>query len=282
MRKLLSRHHLLPLLLAVALLRIAPVAQAADPSTDAWYVMDREAYMNTGDERLVLTTYDLRNGPNLQAFPYEIGDWVGQDLPITNLETFPTLLAEQIVYRGYIRPSDNAMVILSLISGTNGQSFHHPIVCYGWASWETEDHDTVPLPLTGTSDVVLRYVVGIDPNGPRQNDLHFYLWPTAERGWAEGATQVRVTGIANESDELAVAAARDFSKLLFKEVRRPATPATTVPAETPPTTLIPDPAAPPAVAPEQTAPVAPAEPVPGEPPAEEPTSGADAAAPDAI
>jgi hypothetical protein len=211
------------LLLGLALLTAAlaqpSLARAGPPSTEAWYVMDREGWLRTDDERLVLTTYDLSNGPQLANLPYQLGDWVGIDLPVQNLETYPTLDAEHLVYRGYVR-SDGAMLVLSIIGSSKGQSFHHPLVCYEWASWPAEDRGTVSLALE-RGDVVLRYVVGIDPQGPRQVDLHWYLWPDARRVWEDGATQVRVTALATDGDAAALAAARDFARLLFAEARRP-------------------------------------------------------------
>jgi hypothetical protein len=261
---------------------------AQAPTTDAYYVMDREAYSRTDDTRMVRTTYDLRNGPNLAAFPLQLGDWVGQDLPITNLETFPTLDADNIVYRGYTRDADNAMVMFSLVGGTKGQSFHHPLVCYGWAQWATEDLGTTSVPVSG-SDVVLREVVGVDPAGPRQLDLSFYLWPDDSRDWGKGATQVRITGVAYDGDEKAIAWARDFASLLFADAQRPATLGPVGPTGT---DVLPAPATAPAapdaapaapdVAPADAPDVAPADapvitpasddqpliPLPGEPPAE--------------
>jgi hypothetical protein len=242
----------------------AAVAQA--PTTDAYYVMDREAYLRTPDARMVRTTYDLQNGPNLAAFPMQVGDWVGQELPITNLETFPTLDADNIVYRGYVRDADGGMVIFSLVGGTKGQSFHHPLVCYEWAQWPTEDLGTTTVPAPG-GDVVLRQVVGVDPAGPRQLDLSFYLWPDDSRDWGKGATQVRITGVAYDGDTKALGWARDFARLLFADVQPAPAPITE-------TTILPG------APPEEIRPVAPVDqplvPLFGEPPPA-PTDAAPAA-----
>jgi hypothetical protein len=221
MKKLHTFHRLLvPLFLLASLVWAASPALASEvPSTEAWYVMDREGWLRTDDSRLVLTTYDLRNGPNLAAVPMQIGDWTGQDLAITNLETFPTLDAEQLVYRGYTH-SNGQMLILSLVGSTHGRSFHHPLVCYEWASWPAEDHGTTVVATTD-GDVVMRVVIGRDPQGPAQVDLHAYLWPNDRRDWADGATQVRVTALAHQGDEKALATARDFTRLLFSRSRRP-------------------------------------------------------------
>ncbi len=188
-------------------------------STEAWYVMDREGWLQTADTRLVLTRYDLRNGPNLAAVPLQIGAWMGQDLAIVNQETFPTLDAEHIVYRGYAKP-DGQMLVLSLIGSTQGQSFHHPLVCYGWAAWPTEDRGTNTI-LTAGGELVMRLVIGRDPDGPAQVDLHAYLWPNDRRNWADGATQLRVTALATQGEDQALEAAREFVRLLFAQARRP-------------------------------------------------------------
>ncbi|HLH22543.1 MAG TPA: exosortase-associated EpsI family protein [Chloroflexota bacterium] len=262
---------LLLMALAVGALGLPRTALAQLPTTDNYYVMDREAYSRTADTRLVRTTYDLEDGPNLLDFPLQLGDWVGQDLPITNEETFPTLDADYIVYRGYRRDADGGMVIFSLVGGSKGQSFHHPLVCYEWAHWATEDLGTTTVPAPGT-DVVVREVVGVDPDGPRQIDFSFYLWPDDNRDWGEGATQVRVTGIAYDGDEKATGWARDFTSLLFADAKVPDTlgPLGPTGTEVAPPPLAPeDTGAAPPEAPE----VAPAPddqplvPLPGEPPA---------------
>ena len=91
------------LLLALGLpLATRALATADTPSSaEAWYHMDREAWLRTADERLVLTAYDPRNGPNLDAVPLQLGAWTGRDQPITNLETFPTLDSAASPYSGF-------------------------------------------------------------------------------------------------------------------------------------------------------------------------------------
>jgi hypothetical protein len=196
----------------------APVASSTEaPSTEVWYVMDREGWIRTADARLVLTTYDLRNGPNLGAVPLVFDNWVGEELPITNLETFPTLDAEHLVHRVY-RAADGRMIVLSLIGGTKGQSFHHPLICYQWANWPAEDWETTAISLGG-SDVILRVIVGRDPEGPAQVDLHWYLWPNDRRDWGDGATQIRVTALAVNGEQQALADARAFARNFFAESR---------------------------------------------------------------
>jgi hypothetical protein len=215
-----------PLLLSVFVLSVLLGGQAGPQravaseasSTQVWYVMDREGWLKTDDTRLVVTTYDLRNGPNLRDVPYRLGDWTGEDYPITNLETFPTLDAEQLVHRSYTGPHGR-VVVLSLIGSTKGQSFHHPLICYEWAHWPAEDHGTTSLPV-GASDVVLRVVIGRDPAGPPQVDLHWYLWPNDRRNWGDGATQIRVTALATEGEAQGLADAREFARLFFADARR--------------------------------------------------------------
>jgi len=213
----------------------APIARAQS-TTDTWFVLDREGWLRTDDSRLVLTTYDLSNGPNLAAVPLKIGDWSGADQEITNLDTFPTLDADFIIYRSYTRPGGHSL-LFSLVGSTRGQSFHHPLICYQWADWPAEDRGTTTISL-GSSDVVLRVVVGYDPEGPPQVDLHGYLWPNDRRDWGDGATQIRVTAFATAGEEQALADAREFARLLFKSARRldaPAPPAPTLaPAAEPP------------------------------------------------
>jgi hypothetical protein len=119
----LARYLFLLVLLGSLLLPQARSVVSADPppSTEAWYDMDREAWMHTDDERLVRTKFDLRNGPNLAEVPLQMGPWTGRDVPIANEETFPTLDADRIVYRMYQR-SGLRTVIFSVIGATKGRA----------------------------------------------------------------------------------------------------------------------------------------------------------------
>ncbi|HEY7060697.1 MAG TPA: exosortase-associated EpsI family protein [Chloroflexota bacterium] len=220
-RHALPRYLFLLLLLAGLLVPPGWQTAAADPpsSTDAWYDMDREAWMHTDDERLVLTKFDLHNGPNLDDVPLQLGQWTGRDVPIANEVTFPTLDADRIVYRMYQRTGLRT-VIFSMVGATKGQSLHHPLICYQFAGWPVEDRGTTTIPV-GDGEVVLRYVIGRDPHGPTQVDLHFFLWPTAGRGWDDGVTQVRVTAMATVTEEIALADAKAFAAQLFTQARHP-------------------------------------------------------------
>jgi hypothetical protein len=213
--------HLLPLvLLGSLLLPLTRSVVSADPpsSAEAWYDMDREAWMHTDDERLVRTKFDMRNGPNLDEVPLQLGPWTGRDVPIANEATFPTLDADRIVYRMYQRTGLRT-VIFSVVGATKGQSLHHPLICYEFAGWPAEDRGTTTVPIDD-GEVVLRHVIGKDPRGPTQVDLHFFLWPTTARGWDDGVTQVRITALATVTEEIALADARAFATLLFAQARR--------------------------------------------------------------
>ncbi len=209
-------------LLAIALAAgwlLLPDARPAE-GRGLWQVMDREAYMITADTRVVRTQYDLRDGSNLDAVPYRLGDWHGADEAITNQETFPTLDADHVIHRRYTDGGGNAL-LLTLIGGTKGTAFHHPLVCYDRAGWPTDDWGTASVPVPG-GDVVFRAVVGKDPHGPWQADLSGYLWPTTSRGWEHGTTMIRVTVFVHDQaiDE-AFAVGERFARHLFAEVAPP-------------------------------------------------------------
>ena len=209
-----------PLLIALVatwlLLPDAPAAQARG----LWQVMDREAYMITADTRVVRTQYDLRNGDNLKAVPYRLGGWRGSDETITNQEVFPTLEADHLVHRRYADGEGHSL-LLTLIGGTKGQSFHHPLICYQRAGWPTEDWGTETFSVPGGT-VVMRAVVGKDPSNPWQADLHGFLWPTTSRGWEHGATMIRVTTyVRGDAIADAFAVGKRFARHLFAEVAPP-------------------------------------------------------------
>ena len=209
---------LLVALLAASSL-LFPAARPAE-ARGYWQVMDREAYMITADTRVVRTRYDLRNGRSLRAVPYRLGAWRGADEQITNLETFPTLEADHVVHRRYADDGGHAL-LLTLIGGTKGTAFHHPLICYEQAGWPTEDWGTESVNVSGGT-VVFRAVVGKDPRGPWQADLHGFLWPTTSRGWEHGTTMIRVTVFVRGEDVAdAFAVGKRFARHLFAEVAAP-------------------------------------------------------------
>ena len=220
LRSSLARYLLPLVLLGSLLLTQARSVVSADPpsSTEAWYDMDREAWMHTEDERVVRTKFDMRNGANLDEIPLQLGPWTGRDVPIANEATFPTLDADRVVYRMYQRNGLRTL-IFSMIGATKGQSLHHPLICYQFAGWPVEDRGTTTVAIDD-GEVVMRYVVGKDPRGPTQVDLHFFLWPTQARGWDDGVTQVRITALVTVTEEIALADARAFATLLFAQARR--------------------------------------------------------------
>ena len=209
--------------MATPTIRPTATARVFPSSAESSYYLDRELWLRTPDERRVLTAYDLGNEGSLAALPLQLGEWRGEDVSISNAIILPMLDPDQIVYRAY-RRGDRA-VTLTMVGSTISESFHHPLVCYEWSSWGAEDRETTRIPI-GESEVVLRYIVGQDPNGLLQVDLSGYLWPTPNRRWSDGTTQLRVTGFATESEEQALTDARDFAGHLFARVELPPAAAT--------------------------------------------------------
>jgi hypothetical protein len=180
------------------------------------FLTDREGWMRTSDEHIVETAFDLSNSPALQQIPLRLGEWVGRDAPVANEESLPTLGADQFLFRQYWR-ADNAVLYLTVIGGTKGQSFHAPTVCYVAANWTVEDRPHVYIPVEGGS-VAARTILARLDTGERFVDMHWYLWTDVRREWRLGATLMRLTIPVTTTEEAAVSTGQQFARQFFTRV----------------------------------------------------------------
>ena len=180
------------------------------------FLTDREGWMRTSDEHIIETPFDLSNGPNLVRIPLRVAEWAGRDAPVANEESLPTLGADNFLFRQYWR-ADGALLYLTAIGGTKGQSFHAPTVCYVAANWTVEDRPHVMVPVDGRS-IAARTILAKLDTGEQFVDLHWYLWSDVRREWRLGATLMRLTIPVTTTEEAAMAVGAQFAQNFFARV----------------------------------------------------------------
>ena len=180
------------------------------------YLMDREGWMRTSDERVIEAPFELGNSPNLLRMPLQMGTWAGRDAEVANQETLPTLGADNFLFRQYWRP-DGSLLWLTAIGGTKGQSFHAPTVCYVAANWNVEDRAPQYIPTDG-GPVAARTILARLDSGERFVDMHWYLWTDARREFRLGATLMRLTVPVTTTEEAAMEVGTQFAQNFFSRV----------------------------------------------------------------
>ncbi len=118
----------------------------AAPAGDGYqFVADIDNWQRTDRERVVSTPYNFNLAADLKQLPLQLGEWVGQDVPQTNLEVFILLEPDQYVRRLYRHP-DGRYLWLSLIGSYKSKSFHSPQICYDTDGWQTDaSSETITL-----------------------------------------------------------------------------------------------------------------------------------------
>ena len=152
-------------------------------------VTDIDRWRRTDRERAVQADYDFTLGPQLQALPLQVGDWLGADIPQTNIEVMILLQPEQYVYRRYRRP-DGRYLWLSVIGSRQAKSFHSPQICYMADGWST-DVTSEPIELAGGQLYALRMVA--EKENWEHVVLYFFLYPDDLRNADEGTVLFKVT-----------------------------------------------------------------------------------------
>jgi len=110
---------------------------------------------------------------HLDAFPMQMGDWRGKDIPIPN-DVLESLGKGDFMERNYSRTETEPPVDLFIAffsTQRTGATVHSPQHCLPGAGWAAVEHDFLPLvqPDGGTR-LVNRYVVA------RESDRQFVLY----------------------------------------------------------------------------------------------------------
>ncbi len=180
------------------------------------FLVDREGHVRTPDEHVVETRFDLSNSPKLLQLPLQLQGWVGRDAEISNQEALPTLGADNFLFRQYWRP-DGAVLWLTAIGSTRGQSFHAPDVCFVAANWTVQTRPPQPIPV-GDGQIAARAILARLDSGEEFVDLHWYLWTDVRREWRLGATLIRVTVPVTTTEQAALALGTEFAQQFFTRV----------------------------------------------------------------
>ncbi|MGQ9585147.1 MAG: exosortase C-terminal domain/associated protein EpsI [Anaerolineae bacterium] len=180
-------------------------------------VADLDTWRATPRERWVQAAFDLRLGADWEQVPFQVGDWVGEDVPQDNLEVYLLLQPEQYLFRQY-RRADGASLWLSVLGGREARSFHPPQICYTADGWRTEMRSEA-IPLAGGELWAMHLLA-------RKGDawhsvLYFYLWPDRERRPQGGTVLFKVTAPLKTGDaeevKAALAEQKDFVREFFSQ-----------------------------------------------------------------
>jgi hypothetical protein len=189
----------------------------ANPGGEVYeFVTDVDNWQRTERERVVTSRYDFRLEADLNQVPLQLGEWVGENTPQTNVEALILLEPEQYIQRKYRLP-DGRYLWLSLIGSRKSKSFHSPQICYDTDGWKTEV-GSVAVPLGEGEAYALRLVARKEFEGgatARHVITYFYLWPSYARNPQDGMVLVKLTAPAHESVDETVALEQQFFAELF-------------------------------------------------------------------
>jgi hypothetical protein len=216
-------------LLIVALLVIAAGATLwitlggqlrASPAGGYEFVADIDNWQRTERETAVTTPYNFNLSADLAALPMRIGEWVGEEVPQTNVEVFILLEPEQYVQRLYTRP-DGKGVWLSLIGSRKSKSFHSPQICYDTDGWQTAaDSEAIPLK-SGEVHALRLLATKTGEGGTAQHAvMYFYLWPRYARDPQDGMVLVKLTAPIYDTVDATLELEKDFFRQLFVSARQ--------------------------------------------------------------
>jgi hypothetical protein len=114
----------------------------------------------------------------LERFPHQLGDWVGQDIPLKP-ETRERTGADVIINRQYshwYRPESVGLYVASGIAVRDLMG-HRPEVCFISAGWTLMEHRLVELPLPGGTKLpctMFQFSRGM-LDAARMTVLHYYI-----------------------------------------------------------------------------------------------------------
>ncbi len=171
------------------------------------YVMDVDFWQRTPRETQVLAAERLDLGHSLSELPLQLGEWVGEDVPQTNVEVFMLLDPEQYIQRLY-RNSQGDYMWLSLVGGRSSRPFHPPDICYIADGWQVGlSSQQLSLPNGGE---VTGMWLDANKGDVGHRVFYFYLFPNAERQPGEGIVLVKLTAGTVGDREVTIAQMTDF------------------------------------------------------------------------
>ena len=182
------------------------------------YVPDIDYWRRTEREQWVQTTVPFDLAHDLNHVPLQLGDWLGEDVPETNVEVFMLLEPEQYVQRRY-RDKAGHSLWLTMVRGRNSRSFHPPDLCYEADGWQVSMSSRAIAMEGGGEMYGLWLEAQKQESGeaaPTEHKIfYFYLFPDGERDQTDGLVLFKLTSPGSASVEEALALQGDFLRQLF-------------------------------------------------------------------
>lgn len=204
-------------LIALYAPRFWDAGQVADPKAAGFlYVTDLDFWQRTEREQAVTAAMPLDLGADLNQIPLRLGEWQGEDVPLTNIEVFILLEPEQTIQRLY-RDQTGHYIWLSLMGGRTSRTFHPPDICYDADGWRTRMASHV-IPLPDGGELHGLWLEAEKSQLDRQDAhrvFYFYLFPDRNRDQADGIVLVKLTSPPYGTTEETLAIHEDFLAQLF-------------------------------------------------------------------
>ena len=106
--------------------------------------------------RLYFKAYVQADTADISSFPMEVGDWVAEDMPLTERE-YAILETRNVFVRKYTnQKTDDILYLFVVYSQSNRKVSHPPEICYTGAGNILIDKELIKIPLTQD---------GTDPSG---------------------------------------------------------------------------------------------------------------------
>lgn len=101
--------------------------------------------------------YESLEPGTLARLPFQIGDWIGQDIPMGERIREATD-TDDLLSRQYVRPNSGEVVHLYVAYGARARDLapHRPEVCYRAAGWVLQETEAVDLPTSDGRSVPAR------------------------------------------------------------------------------------------------------------------------------
>jgi hypothetical protein len=179
------------------------------------FVTDIDRWRKTMRERELSARYDFSLGPQLNEIPLQLGDWIGEDVPQTNIEVQILLEPEVYIYRRY-RRADGKSLWLSLIGSRQAKSFHPPQICYDAAGWRTDiSSEEIPL----DNGILYAMKVRAQKDAWTHVVLYFFLYPDHLRDPGRGLVLFKVTAPLTDSETATLEMEKAFIRQYFTDAK---------------------------------------------------------------
>ncbi|MDA2937507.1 exosortase-associated EpsI family protein [Acidobacteria bacterium AH-259-A15] len=166
---------------------------------------DTNPYYFTSHQGKWYTQTDLFHENNMAHLPMVLGDWEGEDVPISDV--LPVFL------RLYEHRETGAGIFIQPVYGEEESAFHTAEVCYIDDGWRLEQRGFKTLMINGQS-LPVRYVTA-KTGEHRHHIFYWYVWPDTRRVITDGALMIRLSIEMEEGGESdAERAAVDFIEKL--------------------------------------------------------------------